>query len=394
MSLGHSPSIVTNNLVFYYDMNNTQKSWIGKPTTNLVTPTWSSWGTDGSGQASIGTRTILSSYYCRIIDSASNTRQSIWITGLSASTTYTFSVKYRNLGGPPTLRFQLQAYNGGTYISTMAFPTTSQLGLTNTSDWQTAYYTVTTPANTTQVLWFMQDGDDYTTYTHAFELKEPMCESGSIYSTFVAGTRSNTQAIVDLTQTNTITASSLTYGSNGSFSFGGSDYITVGSIPSPFLAFTVSVWFNSSSVSNYKNPIDCNYSSYPGVTGNVGPRLEQNSAGTLGWVVSGNTTNNNASDGFIVQSSGLLPNTWYNAVITWISGSANTYLNGVPVTINASTPNGFVGTFGSVVIGKGFSLANDRSFIGTISVVQIYNRALTTSEVLQNFNAHRGRYGL
>jgi Concanavalin A-like lectin/glucanases superfamily len=186
----------------------------------------------------------------------------------------------------------------------------------------------------------------------------------------------------------------LTYDGSG-YVFNGSNYATVGAISGSFSSFTVSVWFNSTSVSNYRNPIDCNYSSYPGVTGNVGPRLEQNSSGNLVWVVSGSTTNNSVADNFTVQSSGLSANTWYNAVITWTSGSANTYLNGVPVTVNASTPNGFTGTFNSIVVGKGFSLGGtERSFIGSIGAVQIYNRVLSANEVLQNFTALRGRYGI
>ena len=38
MALNHSPKIVTDGLVFYYDMNNTKKSWIGRPTTNVLNP--------------------------------------------------------------------------------------------------------------------------------------------------------------------------------------------------------------------------------------------------------------------------------------------------------------------------------------------------------------------
>ena len=34
MGLAHFPSIVSNGLVFYYDMNNSKKSWIGRPVTN------------------------------------------------------------------------------------------------------------------------------------------------------------------------------------------------------------------------------------------------------------------------------------------------------------------------------------------------------------------------
>ena len=143
MSIAMGPGIVTSGLVFDIDMANTLKSWLGKPTTNYVDPRWISWGVDGSGQGSLGTRTILSSYYCTITDAAANTRQSIYVLGLSANTTYTFSVKFKRTSGAPTLRFQLQSYNGGSFISS-AFPTTAQLGLANIDDWQTASYTYTT----------------------------------------------------------------------------------------------------------------------------------------------------------------------------------------------------------------------------------------------------------
>ena len=34
MSISSGPDISNNGLVFYYDMNNNQKSWKGQPTTN------------------------------------------------------------------------------------------------------------------------------------------------------------------------------------------------------------------------------------------------------------------------------------------------------------------------------------------------------------------------
>jgi hypothetical protein len=397
MSAFAGPNKVTSGLVLDYDISNIEKSWKGASTTNLVDPSWASWSTDGSGQGSIGTRTITDTYECTIVDSAANTRQNIYISsGISASTTYTFSVQYKKIVGTPTLRFQIQAYNGASYLSTMSFATTAQLGITDKEEWQTAQITLTTPASTNRILWFMQDGDDYTTYTHSFSLKNVQCEQQSFSTPFVVGTRSNTQALRDLTGKNTLTATSLTYASDNTFSFDGStNYITAGALAGSFSQFTVSIWFYSTSVANYRNPIDCNFN-YNGTTGNIGPRLEQNSSGNLNWVVSGNTGNNSVADNFTVQSSGLLANTWYNAVITWTSGSGNTYLNGVPVTVNASTPSVFVNVFNNVVIGKGFHLdsASTRSFTGKIPSVQIYNRVLTTAEVQQNFNATRSRYGI
>ena len=222
MSVASGPNVNANGLVFYYDMGNPQTSWEGAPTTNLVDPNWSSWSIDGSGQGSIGTRTITGSFACTITDVAANTRQNIYIsTGISASTTYTFSVQYQKLSGTPTLRFQIQAYNGATYLSTISFPTTAQLGITDIDGWQTAKITITTPASTNRILWFMQDGDDYTAYTHSFMLANVQCEQQSFATPFVWGTRSNTQAILDLTKKATVTATNPTYNANGTFSFNG-----------------------------------------------------------------------------------------------------------------------------------------------------------------------------
>ena len=389
MALHHSPRIITDNLVFYHDANNTQKSWKGIPTTNLVDPSWASWSIDGSGQGSIGTRTITSTYECTITDSNANTRQSIYITsGISASTTYTFSVQYKKIWGTPSLRFQIQAYNGGSYISTMSFATTAELGITDVYGWQTAKITLTTPASTTRILWFMQDGNDYTTYSHAFSLANVQCEQQSYATPFVAGTRSNTQSIINLVNSaSAITANSLTYASDNTYSFDGStNYITAGALPGSFAQFTVSLWFYSTSVSNYKNPIDCNFSfeQYSGVTTPV-------------WMLSGSTTNNSLYTAFSAASGQISANTWYNSVMVRdVSGAISTYMNGVQIVNQQSAPYGFVGVFNNVVIGKGFHLdsAANRSFAGKIPVVQIYNRGLSATEVEQNFNALRGRYGI
>lgn len=390
-------NIPTGGLTFEYDMTNTARSWLGAPTTNLVDPFWTNWSVDGSGQGSIGTRTLIGPFACTIVDVAANTRQSIYITsGISASTTYTFSVQYQRLSGTPTLRFQIQAYNGATYLSTMSFATTAQLGIIDSNEWQTAKITLTTPASCNRILWFMQDGDDYTTYTHSFNLANVQCEQQSFATPFCYPSRSNTQAIRDLSLLNTITATSLTYNSDNTFSFDGStNYMGPGALSGSYSQFTVSLWLYSTSVSNYKNPIDCNFS-YNGTTGNIGPRLEQNSAGVVGWILSGNTTSNSIYDAYTVSNS-MQANTWYHFVITRDGSSLiSTYLNGVAVQSGASNPNGFVNTFSNVVIGKGFHLdsAANRSFAGKIPLIQIYNTALTATQVDLLFNAFRSRYGI
>jgi hypothetical protein len=86
-------------------------------------------------------------------------------------------------------------------------------------------------------------------------------------------------------------------------------------------------------------------------------------------------------------------NAWQHVVACW-SGDSNCrirfYKNGVEF---ASTKilgniNGNVWAVGCT------SWASDSKWGGRIAVVRIYNKALTAEEVIQNFNAQRGRFGI
>jgi hypothetical protein len=68
------------------------------------------------------------------------------------------------------------------------------------------------------------------------------------------------------------------------------------------------------------------------------------------------------------------------------------YKDGVLVqtsTTSTSLTNGFVGV--GNLSGQGFASYN---MLGIFYNVRIYNRVLTTTEITQNFNAQRGRYGV
>ena len=186
----------------------------------------------------------------------------------------------------------------------------------------------------------------------------------------------------------------------GSIVFDGTDdYVTSGALPGSFASFTVIIWFYPTSVTNYENPIDCNYA-YNGVTGNIGPRLEMDVNGTLGWVYSENTASNSNFYFHNVLSSGLAANTWHCAAITYNGGTntSTTYYNGNATGISrgvSGNPTGFIGVMNNVNIGRGFHLGGaERIFTGRVSNTQIYNRALTSTEITQNFNALKGRFGL
>ena len=88
-------------------------------------------------------------------------------------------------------------------------------------------------------------------------------------------------------------------------------------------------------------------------------------------------------------------NTWYHMIGTYNGSSVILYVNGV-----AGTPLSYTGTAtsgGEIRIARRWDdVANTASnfFSGDISIVKIYNRALTSAEVLQNFNATRGRFAI
>lgn len=388
MAQHRGPKTITQDLVFHYDTGN-EKSFAGEPTTNIVNPVWAdNWNVDGSGQGNTGTITILSPYHRRIVDVNSNTRHYISFYGVSANTTYTFSVKFKKLSGAPTLRFQIQPYSDGTYI-TSYFPTTAQIGISDIDGWQTAKYTLTTPANTNRFIWFVQDGDDYTTYNHSFEIKDVQCEAKSHATPFVDGTRSNTQGLIDLSRNRTISLSGVSFDSNAMMIFDGTDDAIPITSPPNFSgsgSWTMNTWFKingAPSSSVYMNVIvdmDPTGGSANMICVNWSDmRLQYRSR-----PVGGSYTD--------INGSVLSQNVWYNAtVVRYGTNETKLFLNGAQDggTYSGNLPAGNQSFFNVGRWTDGTVYAN-----ATIPIVSIYNRALTPDEVYRNYMSLKARFGL
>jgi hypothetical protein len=92
----------------------------------------------------------------------------------------------------------------------------------------------------------------------------------------------------------------------------------------------------------------------------------------------------------VVGATSLSLNTWYFAAVTYSNSTGwKLYLNGREDGTSVDTTT-FTGNQ-EIVIGA-FSSSNN--FTGRIASVQIYNRALTSQEIVQNYNATKKRYGL
>jgi hypothetical protein len=86
---------------------------------------------------------------------------------------------------------------------------------------------------------------------------------------------------------------------------------------------------------------------------------------------------------------------WYQVVGTYISGSRKLYINGV--LVNSDSQTGLINTDAngmSIGVYGGYSGARGYYYNGNLAICRVYNRVLTASEIQQNFNALRGRFGI
>lgn len=164
---------------------------------------------------------------------------------------------------------------------------------------------------------------------------------------------------------------------------GTNDFIPIGSLGSFYSQGTISFWMKSSDITaNYRNPFATNYN---GSNANV-IRFEQGEGvGALKcWF--GDPSSFIAS----LNYSAISANTWYNVVLTWNQSTTTVtgYLNGILDVANSSWIR-WPTSFANVGIGLGY---NSRYFKGNIGQVSIYNRLLSATEILQNYNATKKKY--
>jgi hypothetical protein len=185
----------------------------------------------------------------------------------------------------------------------------------------------------------------------------------------------------DLTENsnNSVLINGVTYNSSskGYLEFNGSNqYVSVTgttNIPIGNSNYTIGVWFNADTLG---------------------------SKGLVGW---GNYGTSNEANAFRLTSNGLVnywwlndltvtttitPGNWYYAVATFDGTTRSIYVNGS--LVGSDTPTGHnVTTSGNLTVGVTNST---EYFDGDIGDVQIFDRAITSTEILQNYNSFVKRY--
>lgn len=368
MGLAHSPGLVTNGLVFAYDAGNAQKSWKGEPTTNLANTTGGAtdWTNNDLGAAVI-TRTTLvdGNRYELTSTTGGGGRMSFQVSKLTNNETYNLSLKYRiTSSSDASPSFTLTDWCDTSITKTTtaydSYTYETAYGVRATYDSTYRFMDYSISDNTTVEIWDVQ------------------LEERAYATPYTATSRSNTEAIADLTGKNTITASAVTYASDGTFDF--STALDNLSLPND-IGYTTDVsafaWFKS-----LGTPVG----GYHIICGGQELEISVPTAGALRTGVL--TTSRYVSN----HGSGLMDGNWHYIGLTFSGTTKTSYIDGANEGTSV-TAGALTSSFANRKIGK-FGSNNTYGTPTEIPVYQVYNRALSDDEVYRNFNALRGRFGV
>lgn len=364
-------------LVFYFDAKE-PKSYVGKPATNyLTTALTPNSATKESFVGSVTENSIIAPDGTLTAHKFQVTSGYVYQTlTIPVGTTITYSVWIKTLDVASTTSYgpYIWNYNSPTYgivardLSGVSF------------DWKRMSMTYTTLSH--QSSFAISYAGTNGGMQGLYALWRPQLEYNSSATPFVNGTRSNTQGLLDLTGGSTIDLTNAGYNASSEITFNGSsNYITTPTI-NLGNAFTVSAWFNSSGVAGDTVIVGTDANGCDNWLGVSGGYL-------YGFVTQIADVNNFTFSG----ATALSNNQWYHGTIVANGNTVTLYLNGKQdyTTTTAFTIGAWNGVFS---IGRRCPAVAQRFFNGKIETVSMYNRALSASEILKNFNSQRSRYSV
>lgn len=331
-------------------------------------------------------------------NSATNYVYSGAFSQLTANTTYTYSIHIKQ-GTKPDFQITIDeaAFGGKRYYSIFTFSTetvTSAItGATNdgvlvgssatklTNGWYRLSITFTTSSTNVSYLVDMINrfGTSGTNYVWGRQL-----EKGNTVTDYYATTTSvknRGTTWIDLTgRSNTAT---LTNGpgfdnaNRGSIVFNGTNqYAPIGTTGFPFgsSAGTLSAWAKTNTTSGYAWIISYGTST-------------TSQSRFIGRVGSTYYFGGYSDD---ITASGVVANTWFNMTGVYDGSNALLYINGV--LVSGPTAKSWNTVANTAQLGRQTYPAE--YWNGNIGQVLVYNRALTASEVLQNYNTNKFRFGI
>ena len=410
--------VVTSGSVFMYDTGDTVNSYRGEPTTNLwdtmlntqslrshtkhfwdgkqwiVDATYTHPGVDGPKGVYLGlvfkhvsgafnSTWSGTSYGYMLRDiactSGATMTQSVW----------TYLSENCNLDGVPSV-FE-QESGGESSVAGYA----SQYDLNNKGTWQVIAKKAISDGQVRFIpLYPRKNGTTVGEFTGFLMWALPQVTYGNrVVQPIQPGTiRSATQGLLPIVGNSTIDLSNVSFDSNAQMVFDGTDDFI--SLPSTLTSsfnpteFTVEVIVNYESfgVVNSSRPYISNWNTWsPGSQKGFILRSYGTSQSPSFWWCDGiNYTS-------ITATTQMSTNQYYHILATYSSSGVKLYVNGI---VEATSTSLLTGVVFESTTRIGFGTINTGYFDGQIPVAKIYNRALTSTEVKQNYNKYKSRFNL
>ena len=216
-------------------------------------------------------------------------------------------------------------------------------------------------------------------------------EANDFASPFVDGTRSDTASLIDLKRTRDIDLSYMSFDSTGQPDMDGSnDYVDLGSdveISSVANAasngWTAEYVFNSDSASTLQHFNGC--------------EEDVHNAGWLALLSSKLAVWDRSANVWKYGSTQFASNTWYHIAFVQVNGTTmQFYVNGVAESGDHASFSWTAAksAFFARYIGRYEYNGYSRYFNGNVPVARLYSKALTASEITQNYKAHKNRFNI
>jgi hypothetical protein len=382
------------NLVFAYDTGDVKNSYKGQPTVNALgtlSTDLFSWVTTGNsctltrdtiaspvGNTPLKMVTTGNDPYTNTYNSTGNN-----IAAASSGQTWTISVWAKANQNTTGAIFHFGANSSGNYIDFNA------TGLSLTTEWTRYTYTRTfTDANVVAIQARLDGPDSFQSGVVVW-WDGLQVEQKANATQFTTGTRSATQGLLPLIGNSTLNLTNMSFDSNAQMVFDGTnDYVDCGAIQ-PFDLSARNVTWEAVVKFNDTSGVEAVVTRWDNTTGMVWwvgryPTTKMHVA----FIINGGYYDY-YSDGDIGTTAG------YHHIVATLNGTLlSYYINGVL----DSTDTVAAGTWTadpdpSLLIGAQNQGAA-ANLNGEIPITKIYNRALTTQEVRQNYQQYKTRFNL
>jgi hypothetical protein len=408
MAFSRGPKIITDGLVANLDIGNV-KSFKGIPSKNILANISYNLGTNDTsafktnyGSEIVNIPKIQGSriaHYCNIYnDSSTSCCPAPFFFGdipVLGNTIYTYQIIYRTTTGynHPNYMYHYE-YNLGAYLTEYGLHSTSRMEDLG-DGWVHAWGTFTSNASATRFVTYLFHYE-YSTQNKIQVAGISLTQGSTVHNPNnllpISVTRTSSDSLIDTSvKSNKITllngaASNRIIGSEAKESLvfdGINDNINLGNASKYLYNGVVSVnaWVTTNSLNEYRKILftgDAGTSTIRGLYFSIGPSPFN--------IYFGVTTNNGQTAAS--HNVNLTMSRWTNLCGTYDGLNIRLYIDGVLVATQALT--GDINTQGIARV-SGYD-NNNETWNGSIGGFQIYDRVLSSNEVLQNYNAIKSRY--